>query len=35
VRARCAGAGFAVGTRIRARLTVADPGQRRVLFEKV
>ncbi|OLB65248.1 MAG: ribonuclease II [Actinobacteria bacterium 13_2_20CM_2_72_6] len=35
VQARCAGAGFAVGTRVRARLTVADPGQRRVLFERV
>ncbi len=35
VRARCAGDGFAAGTRIRARLTVADPKQRRVLFEKV
>ncbi len=35
VRARCAGAGLAAGTRIRARLTVADPKQRRVLFEKV
>jgi exoribonuclease R len=35
VRARCAGSGFAAGTRISARLTVADPGQRRVLFEKV
>ena len=35
VRARCAGSGFAAGTRIRARLTVADPQQRRVLFEKV
>jgi exoribonuclease R len=35
VQARCAGAGFAVGTRIRARLTIADPKQRRVLFEKV
>jgi len=35
VRARCAGSGFAAGTRISARLTVADPRQRRVLFEKV
>jgi len=35
VQARCAGAGFSVGTRIRVRLAVADPGQRRVLFERV
>jgi exoribonuclease R len=35
VQARCAGAHFQVGTRIRVRLTVADPKQRRVLFEKV
>jgi exoribonuclease R len=35
VQARCAGAGFAVGTRVRVRLTTADPGQRRVLFERV
>ncbi|OLB74271.1 MAG: ribonuclease II [Actinobacteria bacterium 13_2_20CM_2_71_6] len=35
VQARCAGADFTVGTRIRARLTVADPKQRRVLFEKL
>jgi exoribonuclease R len=35
VRARCAGAGLSAGTRIRVRLTVADPKQRRVLFEKV
>jgi exoribonuclease R len=35
VQARCAGAGFSVGTRVRVRLAVADPGQRRVLFERV
>jgi exoribonuclease R len=35
VQARCVGGGFAVGTRVRVRLTVADPGQRRVLFEKL
>jgi exoribonuclease R len=35
VQARCAGAGFAVGTRVRVRLTTADPGQRRVVFERV
>ena len=35
VQARCAGADFQVGTRVRVRLTVADPKARRVLFEKV
>ena len=34
VQARCEGENFAVGTRIRARLTVADPKARRVLFAK-
>jgi exoribonuclease R len=35
VQARCAGDGFALGTRARVRLTVADPKARRVTFEKV
>jgi exoribonuclease R len=35
VRARCAGDGLVPGTRIRVRLAVADPGQRKVLFQKV
>jgi exoribonuclease R len=35
VRAKCEGSGFAAGTRIKVRLTVADPEQRRVLFESV
>jgi exoribonuclease R len=35
VQARCEGAGFELGTRIPVRLAVADPDQRRVLFEKV
>ncbi len=34
VQARCAGGGFMAGTRIPVRLTVADPKQRRVLFER-
>jgi exoribonuclease R len=33
VRARCEGSGLEVGTRVPVRLTVADPTQRRVLFE--
>ncbi len=35
VQAKCEGTGFALGTRIRVRLTVADPKQRRVLFQKL
>jgi exoribonuclease R len=35
VQARCAGAGFRAGTRVPVRLAVADPKQRRVLFERV
>jgi exoribonuclease R len=35
VQARCTGGGFQVGTRVPVRLTVADPTQRRVLFEKL
>jgi exoribonuclease R len=33
VRARCAGTGLPLGSRVRVRLAVADPAQRRVLFE--
>src|SRR5204863_1962917 len=35
VRAPCAGSGFALGTRIEVRLAVADPSQRKVLFQSV
>ncbi len=35
VRARCEGAGLVIGQRRPVRLTVADPTQRRVLFETV
>lgn len=35
VQARCTGDGFALGTRVRVRLTVADPTTRRVTFAKV
>ena len=32
VRARCDGTGLPLGGRVRVRLSVADPAQRRVLF---
>ena len=32
VRARCDGGGLPLGARVRVRLAVADPAQRRVLF---
>ncbi len=35
VQAKCAGDGFVAGTRVRVRLTTADPVTRKVLFEKV
>jgi exoribonuclease R len=35
VQAKCEGTGFALGTRVRVRLAVADPKQRRVLFHKL
>jgi hypothetical protein len=35
VRARCEGAGLVPGQRIPVRLAVADPTQRRVLFETI
>jgi exoribonuclease R len=35
VQAKCEGSGFELGSRIRVRLSVADPKQRRVLFAKL